>query len=171
MSHHAFSGARTLILTKKIYALYKFNTSADTIDKYVFELIYNTAGGSCKRRQLQSRMIFILVWPKFLVRVQMMTCDRRKVSLLHLPVFDLDDDSHSQPILRHIFRHFLRGLCYVNSHQLSRSRFIRLPIVSVSSSIIYLVNIQQLRAVIADAVSAIDSWTRRGQRIGHLGRS
>jgi hypothetical protein len=120
---------------------------------------------------LQSRMIFILVWPKFLVRVQMMTCDRRKVSLLHLPVFDLDDDSHSQSILRHTFRHFLRGLCYVNSHQLSRSRFIRLPTVSVSSSIIYLVNIQQLRAVIADAVSAIDSWTRRGQRIGHLGRS
>lgn len=52
MSHHAFSGARTLILTKKIYALYKVNTSADAIDKYVFELIYNTAGGSCKRRQM-----------------------------------------------------------------------------------------------------------------------
>jgi hypothetical protein len=49
---HVFSGARTFFLTKKIYALYKVNINANTIDKYVFEPIYNTAEGSCKRRQL-----------------------------------------------------------------------------------------------------------------------
>jgi len=49
---YVFFGARMLFLTKKIYALYKVNTSADTIDKYVFKLIYNTPRGSCKRRQL-----------------------------------------------------------------------------------------------------------------------
>jgi hypothetical protein len=49
---YVFFGSRTLFLTRKIYALYKVNTSADTIDKSVFELIYNTAGGSCKSRQL-----------------------------------------------------------------------------------------------------------------------
>jgi hypothetical protein len=49
---HVFSGARILFLTKKIYALYKVDMSANTIDINVFQVIYNTAVGSCKRRQL-----------------------------------------------------------------------------------------------------------------------
>jgi hypothetical protein len=52
MLSHVFSGARTLFLTKKIHALYKVVISANTIDINVFEMIYNTAGGSCKRHQL-----------------------------------------------------------------------------------------------------------------------
>jgi hypothetical protein len=51
---YVFSGARVLFLTKKIYALYKVDISANTIDINVFEMIYDTAGGSCKRRQLYS---------------------------------------------------------------------------------------------------------------------
>jgi hypothetical protein len=52
MLSHVFSGARTLFLAKKIYAFYKVVISANTIDINVFEMIYNTAGGSCKRHQL-----------------------------------------------------------------------------------------------------------------------
>lgn len=52
MSSHVFSGARTLCLTKKIYALYKVIISANTIDINVFEMIYTTAGGSCKRHRM-----------------------------------------------------------------------------------------------------------------------
>jgi len=49
---YVFSGARTLFLTKKIYSLYKVDVSANTIDIHVFRMIYNTAAGICKRRQL-----------------------------------------------------------------------------------------------------------------------
>jgi hypothetical protein len=52
MSIDMFSGAKTLFPTKKTYARYKFNTSAKIFDINVFNMIYNTAGGSCKRRQL-----------------------------------------------------------------------------------------------------------------------
>jgi hypothetical protein len=47
-----FTGAKILFFTKKIYALYEVDISASTIDINVFQMIYNTAVGSCKRRQL-----------------------------------------------------------------------------------------------------------------------
>ena len=54
MLSHVLSGDRTLFLTKNMYALYKVIISAKTIDISGFKMIYNTAGGSCKRHQLCS---------------------------------------------------------------------------------------------------------------------